>query len=97
MSWPSTSGIALELMQTRLTLCRYDRTVAVNEATTIRMRRLAETTAKLLSVPNMPPLYKTSGKHHNLLSAVAWVSAVRRGVASFKWPTLPSVSALATT
>ena len=39
----------------------------------------------------MPPLYKTSGKHHNLLSAVAWVSAVRRAVASHKWPTLPSL------
>ena len=43
------------------------------------------------SVPNMPPLYKTSGKHHNLLSAVAWVSAVSRAVASHKWPTLPSL------
>ncbi len=81
-------------MQTRLTLRRHDRTVAVNEATTVRMRRLAESTAKLLPVPNMPPLYKTSDKHHNLLSALAWVSAVRRAVASYKWPTLPSVSAI---
>ncbi len=35
--------------------------------------------------------YKTSVKHQNLLSAAAWVSAVRRAVASHKWPTLPSL------